>query len=267
MNELAAQITTLYGVIKRARGCFLYTQKGVRLTDLYQEGGRAILGWGGSSAFTVLKNVLSRGITGSFDTDFTPRADGSQKSQLAKAVSELLASDRAVYVCASKQSALKAALSVAPQSTSVYRPWTEGVDWKTVSAVIIEPPLAWTPQFWLLAVQKDCACGAESVRLGAPLCAAITRSLYNLIAALQTRQEKDWFVYDKVLTQYWTRKGPYLFPKVPQAQYADFVRHCLQNELVISPYYEQPSIVPFGADVGVFRKLQKNPFAVITGSV
>ncbi|MDE6349398.1 MAG: hypothetical protein K2K67_00135, partial [Treponemataceae bacterium] len=89
---------------------------------------------------------------------------------------------------------------------------------------------------------------------------AVTRSLYDLAAAIKVRQEKDWFVYDTVLVSYWTRRGPYLFPKVPRAQYAAFVRHCLQHALVVSPCYEQPSIVPFGADFGVFRLLQRNPF-------
>ena len=71
-KELAQEISKKYGTVKRCRGPFLYTQKGERLTDLFQEKGRSILGWGkeGSSAFTILKNVLDRGITGSFETDF-----------------------------------------------------------------------------------------------------------------------------------------------------------------------------------------------------
>lgn len=260
VDELAAELTARYGVVKRARGCFLYTAKGVRLTDLYQEGGRAILGWGGAGAFSVLKNVLSRGLTGSFDTDFTPRADGIAKSQLARAVSALLGDERVVSVHTGKQSALRSALSAAPQATAVYRPWAQGADWARCDAVVIEPPLAWTPHLFLLAVKAGVPCTAESARIAAPLCAAVTRSLYDLVAAIKVRQEKDWFVYDTVLVRYWTRRGPYLFPKVPCAQYAAFVRHCLQNELVVSPCYEQPSIVPFGADFGVFRRLQRNPF-------
>ena len=63
VTELSQQIYKRYGPVTRARGCFLYTKKGKRLTDLYQEDGRAILGWEGGSAFTHLKNVLSRGQT------------------------------------------------------------------------------------------------------------------------------------------------------------------------------------------------------------
>lgn len=268
MNEidfLASEITSRYGTVKRARSCFLYTAKGKRLTDLFQEGGRAILGWGGSSAFTVLKDVLGRGITGSFDTDFTPRAvsslgESSPKSQLSRAVSELLASERAVYIFSSKAAALKAALELFPSSTSVYRPWaSESPDWRKVDAVILEPPLPWASSLWLLALKEDFP-GVSSERISAPLCAAITRSVYNLIKALQEREEKHWFIYDTVLTKYFTRRGPYLYPTVAEERYADFVIHCLDQGIVISPIYSVPSIVPFGADKGVFRALEKHPF-------
>lgn len=258
ITEFASEITNRFGTIKRARGCFLYTKKGIRLTDLYQEGGRAILGWGGTSAYTMLKNVLSRGLTGSFDTDFIP--------QLKKAVSELLGSERIVAVFTEKQDAIKAALKASPQNTSFWRPWNqENIDWRTVDAVVIEPPLAWTPSFFILALKPSAESEAVVIsssqkRLPSPLCAAITRSIYNMIAALQIREEKDWFIYDTVVTKYWTRKGPYLYPKVSEQDYDDFVLHCLDCTLAISPSYNVPSIVPFGADFGVFGKLKNNPF-------
>ena len=262
IRQLASEITARYGVIKRARGCFLYTAKGIRLTDLYQEGGRAVLGWGGSPAFTVLKNVLSRGLTGSFDSDFVPRADGSGKSQLSRAVGALLGDTRSVQLFSSRNQALQAALSVAPESTSFYRPWTEGVDWACQDAVIVEPPLAFALPLWILALKDGCVYSGESSRFASPLIAAVTRSIYDLQAAVRQRQEKDWFIYDTVLTRYWVRRGPYLYPKIPEEQYAAFVRHCLEHEIVVSPVYNQPSIVPFGADRGVFRKLEKNPFSL-----
>ena len=90
--------------------------------------------------------------------------------------------------------------------------------------------------------------------------AAVTRSIYNLISAIQTRQEKDWFIYDNIINKYWERKGPYLFPKIAMDKYRDFLLHCLDLGIVISPSYENPSIVPFGADKGVFSVLKNNPF-------
>ena len=83
IDFLASEISSRFGTVKRARKCFLYTAKGVRLVDMFQENGRAILGWEGGSAFTMFKNALCRGIAGSFDTDFPYRTK--------KAVQELFA--------------------------------------------------------------------------------------------------------------------------------------------------------------------------------
>jgi hypothetical protein len=257
---LASEITLRYGTVQRARDCFLYTRKGVRLTDLCQEGGRAILGWGGGAAFTVFKNTLNRGLTGSFDTDYEAR--------IAKAVSGLLASDRTVFVFTDRTPALQVSLSFSKENTSFWRPWNqENCNWSTTGSVVVVPPLPWTPSVYLVAVMKETA-DAEasagnfpgSVRIPAPLAAAVTRSIYDMIAALQTRSEKDWFIYDPVLTRYWTRRGPYLYPKVSENAYTAFILHCLDCGIVISPDYNTPSIVPYGADFGVFTKLKKAPF-------
>lgn len=258
VDFLASEISQRYGAVQRARGCFLYTRKGVRLTDLYQEGGRAILGWGGGNAFTVFKNVLNRGITGSFDTDYTAR--------ITKAVCELLASDRRIAVYTSKSAALKAAIAAFPESTSFWRPWSqEQIDWKTVDSVIVEPPLPWTPYIWIVAVKISPEAEAafavyKTERIPAPVSAAVTRSMYDMISALQEREEKNWFIYDTVVTKYWRRRGPYLFPEIPKEKYPGFMLHCLDCGLVISPVYEQPSIVPYGADRGVFGKLKNSVF-------
>lgn len=264
MNEidfLADEIFNRYGNIKRARGPFLYTAKGVRLTDLYQEGGRAILGWGGGSAFTMLKNALDRGATGSYRTDFSYR--------LEKAVNELFfGPHRKIMIFPSKMEAVSAAVSISRDKTCVYHPWHQTeVDFSSMECIIVEPPLPWVSNIFILAVresEENLAAMAESskktLRLASPIEAAVTRSIYNLISALNSRLEKDWFIYDNLICSYWERKGPYLFPKVPKEKYRDFVLHCLNLGIVISPVYETPSIVPFGADRGVFSALKKNPF-------
>ena len=137
-----------YGIVTRARNCFLYTKKGVRLTDLYQENGRAILGWDGKSSFTFFKNVLNRAQIGSFICEEKPRIN--------KAVSSLLNSECTVYYFSSKKDALQAGISVSPQATSVYKPWNTGnINWTEVDCTIIMPPLPWTDAIYLLAVKNE----------------------------------------------------------------------------------------------------------------
>jgi hypothetical protein len=253
LEKLSHLIFSKYGNVTRARGCFLYTSKNVRLTDLYQENGRAILGWGGSSAFTMFKNTLSRGITGSFLCGYEYR--------LEKAVSDFFASQRKVLAFNKKSDALKTALLLSSQSTHVYKPWRAApVKWNEIDCIIFEVPLAWTPEIYLLCVKEEIKCEVQGIKLAAPFISALTKSIYNLSLALQNRQEKDWFIYDTVLTKYFKREGPYLYPKVDKNLYDEFVLHCLDQQLVINPFYEEASIVPFGADAGVFNGLKKNPF-------
>ena len=268
IDFLAEEIFKRWGTVKRARGNFLYTAKGVRLTDMFLEGGKAVLGWGSdnTSAWTVFKNILSRGLTGSYFTDFNARSKAGGKTALEKAVSSLLDSERKVFIFNGRENALKAALNFSADSTSVYRPWNPvSIDWSTPDCVILCLPLAFCDELWLCAVKEELYIKTEKdfsavSFIPSAVEAAAVRSVYDLIRALQERQEKDWFIYDKVLTRYFTRKGPWLFPKVPEAEYQDFVKHCLDCSLVVSPYYTVPSVVPYKADRGVFRALEKNPF-------
>ena len=230
MNEilsLSNDIFERYGAIKRARGCFLYTEKSIRLTDMYREGGRAILGWGGSSAFTMLKNALNRGSTGSFCTREVYQLDKAASALIDKKMSGKPSRKVFVCHCASDVPFAKGAKTYTPFSP-------ERIDYSTEDVVIIEPPLA--------------------------LSAFSSVTLIAVKAEKSEWQEKDFFIYDSVLTKYWTRKGCYLFPKVKREDYEKFVRHCLDCEIVISPLYDVPSIVPFGADKGVFSKLKNTPF-------
>ena len=112
---LSDEIHRRYGSIHRARGSFLYTAKNVRLTDLYQENGRAILGWGGSSAFTIMKNVLNRGISGSYRTDFSHR--------LEKSVCDLFGSNKKILCFTAKKDAEEAAGRLCDGKILSYRPW------------------------------------------------------------------------------------------------------------------------------------------------
>ena len=264
-SELFNELYNRYGAVTRARGCFLYTKKGVRVTDLYQEGGRAILGWEGGSAFTMMKNIISRGQTGSFICEDNP------SYRLQKAVSELFASDRTIFCFNSQKEALEAGLILFPDSTSVFRPWNsqnEKIKLSEISGLILTPPLPWAQSIFILAADtKKLAENPDqlllirgALKLPFALETAYTRSIYNLIKALQERTEKDWFIYDPVITKYWERRGPYLYPKVPQDKYPQFALHCLDCGIVISPEYNTPSIVPFGADRGVFTKLKNSPF-------
>ena len=225
---------------------------------MFLENGKAILGWDGKNATTFFKNMLSKGLTGSFICEDKPRID--------KAVSELVGKECRVFFYNNKTDAVKAAVVVGAKNIVSYRPWNkEQENLAAADAVVIVPPFAWGEDIFILAMPASSV--PEPVEgLEGPLTipfalqTALTRSVYNLISELGLRQEKDWFIYDTILTKYWKRKGPYLYPKISENKYDAFVKHCLDCNIVINPSYNEPSIVPYGADKGVFTKLKNNPF-------
>ena len=253
-DQLYQELYARYGFITRARGCFLYTHKNQRLTDMFLENGKAILGWDSGNAGTFFKNMMNKGLTGSFICEDKPRID--------KAVSELVGKECHVSFYYTKSDAVKAAVSSGTQNIVSYRPWNkEQEDLAAADAVVIVPPFPRGEDIVILAIAtSEGASTSSATPVPFALQTALTRSIYNLIAELPQRHEKDWFIYDTILTKYWERKGPYLYPKISENKYDEFVKHCLDCNIVINPSYNEPSIVPFGADKGVFTKLKNNPY-------
>ena len=271
-DQLYKELYARYGFVTRARGCFLYTHKNQRLTDMFLENGKAILGWDSKNAGTFFKNMISKGLTGAFICEDKPRID--------KALSQLIGKECHVFFYNTKADAVKAAVGAGAKNIVSYRPWNkEQEDLAGADAVVMVPPFAWGEEIVILAMPSNRGASRASATpdgtsatpgdpeaLEGPLTipfslqTALTRSIYNLIAQLPLRQEKDWFIYDTILIKYWERKGPYLYPKITENKYEEFVKHCLDCGLVINPAFNEPSIIPFGADKGVFTKLKNNPF-------
>ncbi|MCR5699578.1 MAG: hypothetical protein K6G52_08045 [Treponemataceae bacterium] len=245
MNEqtewLSQQIFSRYGEIKRARGPFLYTEKNVRLTDMYQEAGRAILGWEGGKARLVFKNTLERGQTGSFTTHFD--------HQLEKACKTLFPEFNSFcFIPSQKKSCLP-----------VWKPWLTELDEKVIfesDEFVFVPPFPFASDCLILCSKQNSIL-EEKANVNPALKAAIARSVFDLIAEIPKRTEKDFALFDKTLSKYFVRKGPYLYPMCTPQEYPDFVKFCLDNNVVVSPDYESPSIIPYGADYGVLKNLRK----------
>lgn len=82
MIDLYAEIRARYGNVRRARGYYLYTEKNIRILDLWLDGGAALLGRRAGQSNASFKHFLDRGLTGLFPT----KADG----QLLRALKALL---------------------------------------------------------------------------------------------------------------------------------------------------------------------------------
>ena len=89
-----------FGNVKRAREFYLYTEKKVRLLDMYLNGGRAILGHKPHSVITQYKRELDRGVYG----DLPTKRDG----ELRRALKALFPDYEAVFYAVA-ETALKSA--------------------------------------------------------------------------------------------------------------------------------------------------------------
>lgn len=277
---LKDEIKKRYGNVKRARGIYLYTEKSVRLTDCFLDGGRAILGHGGGKAKTAFKDCFERGANGFYDSGLLPAFE--------KAVKQLLPRNfTTIRLYTEKTAAPLEGISYSLESSrekaeaALWRPWLEisgksteqptgypkiqivhNVDGDFPAIVKIVPPFPYATELCVYAFST--ACGEEMLQnlpkndiVPAPLLAAFTRGFYDLKIALGTYTENDFKANSKVFEPYFIRNQCYLFPKIPKSQYKDFVLKCLDIGIVISPDYNVPSIMPWRANPGDLKKISK----------
>ncbi len=278
--ELAAEIQKRYGFVRRARGCYLYTEKNVRLTDCFLDGGRALLGWDGGKARTVFKDTLERGANGSYC--------GGYESRLATAVRHLLPGEyteiRWYYDSGATSSADGETCAVSGGSGAtgsadgaacvrdavLWRPWldicaestpkpTRYPDIKIVhpitdrpAVIKLVPPYPWATS---LCIYASCAEIPASDTVPAPLLAAYARAFYDLKTALGTFGENDFKQFSAQLSPLFDRRACWLFPKIPRDSYEDFAKRCLDAGIVVSPHYDVPSIIPWRANKGDIKRI------------
>lgn len=301
--DLKDAIQSRYGTVRRAREYHLYTSKGKRLLDLYQEAGSAILGWRAGKSKLVFKSMLDRGLTGSFPCE----AEG----ELVRAVQEILPQYSEVRWYASREKARRACAGfldlwseiplmesplLHPEASSdigpggdsplsaakslhgvqLWRPWLDEAFYamsdridsaflhsvrETLDTMVLSAPLPFAGGITLAVFaprsNEAIARIPPSDSVAPALLSALARSFYDLSAAIFARTESDWTVYDEFVGQWWDRRGPYLVPKMRPSRYAQFFYSCLDQGLLISPDYQVPSIIPFTADIGEFRALQR----------
>lgn len=277
---LKDEIKKRYGNVKRARGIYLYTEKSVRLTDCFLDGGRSILGHGGGKAKTAFKDCFERGANGFYDSGLLPAFE--------KAVKQLLPSNFAtIRLYTEKTAAPLEGISYSLESSRekaepvLWRPWLEisgksteqptgypkiqivhNVEGDFPAIVKIVPPFPYATELCVYAFST--ACGEEMLQnlpkndiVPAPLLAAFTRGFYDLKIALGTYTENDFKANSKVFEPFFIRNQCYLFPKIPEEKYKDFVLKCLDIGIVISPDYNVPSIMPWRANPGDLKKISK----------
>jgi hypothetical protein len=248
--------------IRRARDFRLYTGDGRRLTDLWQQNGRAVLGHTPSAVLRELKNAASRGL-------FTP-FPGPCEARLIKALSRLFPG-RLVRLYADPASLCRALVRAGyegaapfpdpafpapsppdPSAPSLWRPFLEDpLPAAEILIPIVPLPLAGAPCPLIIDRTLEARFPTSSQDLISPaILAAAARGVHDLIAALPVRKARGFPRVLKALRQSpWRRRGIYLtretIPGVPGAEtYAALFRCFLEKGFLLPPSPRYPLIIP-----------------------
>jgi hypothetical protein len=248
--------------IRRARGFRLYTGDGRRLTDLWQNNGRAALGHTPPAFLRELKNAASRGLLSPFP--------GPYEARLVKALARLFPG-RLVRLYADTAS-LRRALARAgyegaapfpdpafpapsPPDPSAPALWRPFLDDPRPAAEILIPllplPLAGAPCPLIIDTALEARFPPSSQDLISPAMLALAaRSVHDLIAAQPLRKARAFPRLLKALTQSpWRRSGVYLtretVPGVPGMEaHAALFRCFLEKGFLLPPDPRYPLIIP-----------------------
>jgi hypothetical protein len=270
-SETAAALSTLVPPINRARDYRLYTSGGQRIIDLWQYGGRAVLGHNPPGVLRELKNSAERGL-------FAPLPHPRNK-RLDQALSRLFPG-RAIRVytgeCSLHQALASAGFpwsafpdpAFAPEtafddaSPALWRPFLTvplfpgagtgdgaSIQAKLLRCPVLIPflPLPWPGAPCALVLKTELAGRfPPSDLISPPVLAAAARSVCALIAALPGREKTPPF--QKRISpnrNKWRIRGIYLYYQDNTERSHTFLfEHFLRRDFLLPPNRQDPVILP-----------------------
>lgn len=238
--------------IKRARGFYLYDDKGRRFLDLYLDGGRALCGHRPNGLSNVLKNTLSRGLYAPYPSVYDSRLDKVLKKGFPRF------SRRAVYssldsfekACGETVAFDDPAFSSQTGKNVIWRPYLPVPE--NADRLLVNLPYPGIDAVAILSDQKDLP---PSDRLSPVIQAGLVRSWFDLQLRMKELDTEVWSLLDD--TGHWERSGPYLRPLCAKEDYPDLFKLYLENGILISPLFDKPSVIAVDIKEGSLKKLKQ----------
>ena len=253
-NDFSSLIYERFGNVKRARGFYLYTEKNIRLLDMYLSDGRAILGHKAGRALTAFKRELSKGLFASYPSNDINLLKRALKSLFPQYESLIFATkEKAINV-------MKEAFGVSIENIVIYRHFLEKdfgkcflfLPYSSLNTSIILYKDVEKPKL----LNEDFILPAEA--------GAIASFIYDVIASKKRRENgasihsmcgKKLFKKEEktkkeinklfpLLNTFFDIEGQYLFFKGTEEEYKDFFISALENHILLSPSISTPSIFP-----------------------
>jgi hypothetical protein len=255
MDGNSGELSRLVPPVLRARDFHLYIEGGKRLTDLWQCGGRAILGHKPHRVLGELKNAAERGLFSPFPHPWEKR--------LIKALGELFPCR--TFRLYGDEASLCRSLSGAGFSSSgfpLWRPFLEsGSQDCGENPPGFIPVMPWPLGPWALVLEKSREIPFPPGEIIPPvLLATAARGTYDLIAALKApppnRGSPCYPTIEKALLESpWQRRGIYLSWAGNKEHYEVLFRNFLEAGFLIPPSPGEPLILPGTLSSGEEAKL------------
>ncbi|GHV59855.1 hypothetical protein AGMMS49579_27310 [Spirochaetia bacterium] len=252
--------------VLRAREFRLYTEGGRRFVDLWQHGGRAILGHTPPNLLRELKNTANRGLMSPFPHPMEKRLVKALAKFFPDKTFRIYTDDASLY------RALKSAgFSLKPGdpipdpafppvngtggAISLWRPFLDTPGVNSAFSSILIPVLPWSLSPRVLVMEESLSPEFLPSDIISPLIlAAATRGIYDLIAATPERGSKVFPKINKAVyggggeapVKKWRRQGIYLThnPALDADSYADLFRRFLDAGFLPPPSAREPLILP-----------------------
>jgi hypothetical protein len=251
--------------VRRARGYRLYAGSGGRLLDLYQDGGRAILGRRPEGVCREIKSLASRGLAGDLPSAYGGRLITALRRLLPAMRSFRLASSqpRALWLASlylgrriGEEEPCDPALvpaGSAGREISLWRPFLPAECEPSADVLLPVLPFGAAGAPAAVCFRGELPAGFPPSDTVSPLLlAACARALYNLSG----RVEPPW-TGNAADPRLWDRRGPYLAALCGEEEYGERYRAGLARGVLLCPRFPGPSILPAEASDGEVAAMRK----------
>lgn len=249
-----------YGNVRRARGFYLYTEKGQRLIDMCLDGARSVLGRRQGALNLQLKQKLDKGMLGFFPSPAEYQLEKVLAAIFPNCCFKIFASGNQAFDTAQK-------ILMQPhcsQEKITWRPFANGFKDSVCSEKCFLVAPLFASNITILCIDKSGADTTPLTEIHSDTISqaevfAVAKSFYEMLRARE--QYSPELFQHAVLQQFKTRfelEGIYLFPKEsfqknPQ-EYRHLWEYFLDNKILLSPNLETPSVFPL---LQHYREIEK----------
>ncbi|MEL3907876.1 MAG: hypothetical protein P1P64_02545 [Treponemataceae bacterium] len=250
MQNHFEKLKKLYGNVRRSRGFYIYTEKGVRIVDMCMDGGRAVLGRRAGHTKLIFKQKLDKGLNGFFPTQAMYGLEKVCCKFFPNHSLKLFASSEKAFDFVKKINEYEEKTGF---ENLLWRPFANGQkDYLLKKKAFLCFPIFATNVslvFLKKSVEENSCeeiCEDDIYEISQALVFAITRGFYEILNA-GTSYTKSFSDNEtlKAFEKLFNVSGIYLSPKIlDDSEYEKLFDYFLENKILISPNKNTPSVFP-----------------------